>query len=178
MKKYRKYEEGFTLIEVMASIVILAIVSLVLMSYFSDSLSYAKTNANKTVMVNLARNALVYTEKQDFDTWKTYFQSNATVDSRKCESISNCSLYATLVEQPQVLAAVLNPIVNGVQYRVAIQYQKNLLPTATSSSTTGTAKAQESTYLLPIQISVHGPEEKAGQVGTIVEGYITDEKIR
>lgn len=176
MRKYSKQEEGFTLIEVMAAIVILAVVSLVLMSYFSDSLSYAKSNANKTVMVNLARNALVYAEKQDFDTWKTYFQSNPSIDSQKCESITNCSMYASLVEQPQVLAAVLNPIVNGVQYRVAIQYQKDLLQASTG--TAGTIKGQESAYLLPIQITVHGIEEKSGQVGTIVEGYITDEKIR
>lgn len=176
MRKYNKHEEGFTLIEVMAAIVILAIVSLVLMSYFSDSLSYAKSNANKTVMVNLARNALVYAEKQDFDTWKTYFQSNASIDSQKCESITNCSIYASLVEQPAVLAAVLNPVVNGVQYRVAIKYQKDLLQSSTG--TTATIKGQESPYLLPIQISIHGIEEKSGQVGTIVEGYITDEKIR
>lgn len=177
MRKRSKQEEGFTLIEVMASIIILSIVSLVLLSYFSDSLSYAKTNENKTVMVNLARNALVYTEKQNFDTWKTYFQSNSSVDSKKCESVTTCSLYASLVDQPQVLAAVLNPVVNGVQYRVAIQYQKNLLQNSATGAT-GVVKAQESTYLLPIQISVHGPEEKVGQAGTIVEGYITDEKIR
>ncbi|MFD1903648.1 prepilin-type N-terminal cleavage/methylation domain-containing protein [Paenibacillus rhizoplanae] len=54
----RGKEAGFTLIEVLAAIVILSIVSLVLTSYFTHALSYSKSNQNKTIMVNLARNAL------------------------------------------------------------------------------------------------------------------------
>lgn len=66
MKPGLKQEKGFTLIEVLAAIVILSIVSLVLTSYFTNAMSYSKSNQNKTIMVNLARNALFYVEKQDF----------------------------------------------------------------------------------------------------------------
>lgn len=54
----RGKEAGFTLIEVLAAIVILSIVSLVLTSYFTNAMTYSKSNQNKTIMVNLARNAL------------------------------------------------------------------------------------------------------------------------
>lgn len=67
MKSGLKQEKGFTLIEVLAAIVILSIVSLVLTSYFTNAMSYSKSNQNKTIMVNLARNALFYVEKQDFE---------------------------------------------------------------------------------------------------------------
>lgn len=72
MKPGLKQEKGFTLIEVLAAIVILSIVSLVLTSYFTNAMSYSKSNQNKTIMVNLARNALFYVEKQDFEAMKEF----------------------------------------------------------------------------------------------------------
>lgn len=72
MKPGLKQEKGFTLIEVLAAIVILSIVSLVLTSYFTNAMSYSKSNQNKTIMVNLARNALFYVEKQDFKAMKEF----------------------------------------------------------------------------------------------------------
>lgn len=72
MKPGLKQEKGFTLIEVLAAIVILSIVSLVLTSYFTNAMSYSKSNQNKTIMVNLARNALFYVEKQDFEAMQEF----------------------------------------------------------------------------------------------------------
>lgn len=74
MKPGLKQEKGFTLIEVLAAIVILSIVSLVLTSYFTNAMSYSKSNQNKTIMVNLARNALFYVEKQDFKAMKVFLR--------------------------------------------------------------------------------------------------------
>lgn len=74
MKPGLKQEKGFTLIEVLAAIVILSIVSLVLTSYFTNAMSYSKSNQNKTIMVNLARNALFYVEKQDFKAMKEFLR--------------------------------------------------------------------------------------------------------
>lgn len=74
MKPGLKQEKGFTLIEVLAAIVILSIVSLVLTSYFTNAMSYSKSNQNKTIMVNLARNALFYVEKQDFEAMKEFLR--------------------------------------------------------------------------------------------------------
>lgn len=179
MLQLRK-EDGFSLIEVMAAIVILSVIIMMGLTYFSSSLSYTKTNENKTVMVNLARNALVYAEKQDFAAWKKYFitDSKGAITGTACTSSSACSQYSFLVtnSSPEVLARVLNPNVNGVQYTVTIRYQPTST-TTTSTSTTATDIRNNTSYLLPIQVSVQ-PTGRTNVTGTNVEGYITNETIR
>lgn len=165
-------EAGFTLIEVMAAIVILSVIVMMGFTYFSSSLSYNKINENKTIMINLARNALVYAEKQEFAAWKTYFITNnhTTVTGLSCTSGSACSEYSFLVanSSPAVLANVLNPNINGVQYTVTIEYE----PSSASNIKSDT------NFLLPIRVSVQGPKESNARNGTSVEGYITNETIR
>ncbi|WP_458120012.1 type IV pilus modification PilV family protein [Paenibacillus sp. Z6-24] len=170
MRKAFKEEQGFTLIEVMAAIVILSIVSLGLMAYFSNSLSFSKSNENKTVMVNLARSALVYAEKQDFDKWKTYLEDNKAIQAEGCKTADSCSKYALLTDDTAALSFILNPVINGITYKVSINSQLQ-------SQNTGSSK-KASPYLMPIQVKVKGPDIESRQGDTVVEGYITDEKIR
>ncbi len=173
-------EDGFSLIEVMAAIVILSVIIMMGLTYFSNSLSYAKTSENKTVMINLARNALVYAEKQDFAAWKKYFITDhkGTVTGAACTSSSSCSSYPFLVPDSNVgvLARVLNPNVNGVPYTVTIRYQP-AATTPTNTSTVATTIRNNTDYLLPIEVSVQ-PTGRNDVTGTSVEGYITNETIR
>lgn len=175
-----RHEDGFSLIEVMAAIVILSVIIMMGMTYFSNSLSYNKTNENKTVMVNLARNALVYAEKQDFASWKKYLitDNKGTIAGTSCTSSSACSAYSFLVSNSSldVLARVLNPNVNGVQYTVTIRYQPTST-TVTNTSTAATDIRNNTSYLLPIQVSVQATG-RSNITGTSVEGYITNETIR
>ncbi|MEK3790891.1 prepilin-type N-terminal cleavage/methylation domain-containing protein [Paenibacillus sp. FSL R7-0204] len=180
----RGKEAGFTLIEVLAAIVILSIVSLVLTSYFTHALSYSKSNQNKTIMVNLARNALFYMEKQDFEAMSNYFNINDTnpnaahpsIEAKQCTSTS-CMYSNDDFINSSVLPEVLNPVINNILYQVNITYQADL---HRDMLTGGDNRKQEmAPYLIPVQIEVTGPGgPNANTASTVVEGYITDEKIR
>jgi prepilin-type N-terminal cleavage/methylation domain-containing protein len=194
-------EKGFTLLEVLAAIIILSIVSLVLTSYFTRALSYSKSNQNKTIMVNLARNALFYMAKQDFETMSVYFQGtkagtqpavvgHASIDASGCvpltETSVSCGNYENMITDANTLAHVLNPVINNVKYQVSITYQANLHQEMMNGKTSGNAneavdvrKQEMAPYLIPVEVTVTGPGGPNGNTSsTVVEGYITDEKIR
>lgn len=183
MKADFRKENGFTLLEVLAAIVILSIVSLVLTSYFTNALSYSKSNQNKTVMVNLARNALFYMEKQDFETMKNLLASDIQqpgLVGNLCTSTSECQ-YKDKFLNPKILPDVLNPLINNVQYELEISYQAELHQEMLEgdNSDEGNRKIQMAQFLLPVKVVVKGPGGPKGQAyETVVEGYITDEKIR
>ncbi|MDQ0192160.1 type IV pilus modification PilV family protein [Paenibacillus wynnii] len=195
-------EQGFTLIEVLAAIVILSIVSLVLTSYFTQALSYSKSNQNKTIMVNLARNALFYMEKQDFEMMSLYFQGQAAegtqpeiaghsiIQASGCvpltETTVSCEIYKDMVTDEYTLANVLNPVINNVKYQVKITYQAELHREMVKGKISGNTddtiderKKEMAPFLIPVEVKVTGPGGPNGHVSsTVVEGYITDEKIR
>lgn len=176
MKSGLKQEKGFTLIEVLAAIVILSIVSLVLTSYFTNAMSYSKSNQNKTIMVNLARNALFYVEKQDFEEMKDYFitKGNDAIEAEEC-TLVNCS-YSNLFSNMTALANVLNPTVNDIRYKINIIYQPELVD---NPSTTPIDKSAVKDYLIPVKVEVRRVENNEQPAyNVMLEGYITDEKIR
>ncbi|WP_248549024.1 type IV pilus modification PilV family protein [Paenibacillus odorifer] len=183
MKPSLKQEKGFTLIEVLAAIVILSIVSLVLTSYFTNAMSYSKSNQNKTIMVNLARNALFYVEKQDFEAMKEFFikQNHDSIEAAKCQKDTDDSLkcedYKGLVQDTEILNQVLNPAINGVNYQIDIKYQRDLHNQSLESS--DLEKQNMAVYLLPVLVKVSRVDSSGGpESEPVVEGYITDEKIR
>lgn len=190
----RGKEAGFTLIEVLAAIVILSIVSLVLTSYFTHALSYSKSNQNKTIMVNLARNALFYMEKQDFEAMSDYFNVADTrsgavhpeIEAAQCTT-AVCNMKSVFING-DVLPEVLNPVINNIAYEVNITYQadlhRDMLEGRSSSGdgdkdTPDPRKQDMAPYLIPVRVEVTGPGgPNASAASTVVEGYITDEKIR
>lgn len=187
----RSREAGFTLIEVLAAIVILSIVSLVLTSYFTNALSYSKSNQSKTVMVNLARNALFYMEKQDFEEMSNYFNvadknkgaEHPDIKAAQCTA-SVCNMKSEFING-DVLPEVLNPVINDIAYEVNITYQaelhQDMLEGRSGNGTNDPdpRKKDMAPYLIPVQVEVTGPGgPNANTASTVVEGYITDEKIR
>ncbi|WP_169833773.1 type IV pilus modification PilV family protein [Saccharibacillus sacchari] len=191
LERFKK-EEGFTLIEILAALLILSIVSLAMTAYFSNAMTFAKTNQNKTIMSNLARNALVYMQKQDFDRLNEYFKSDsATVVQAATptlakrvgitpETFTSCAVETTGVCEfknifengnLEPVKAVLEPQVNGIRYRVVIEYQQNL----------NRAKAAGGDLLLPISATVTTASDGAGGPGAdaiTVEGYVNAQSIR
>ncbi|MDO3412052.1 prepilin-type N-terminal cleavage/methylation domain-containing protein [Saccharibacillus sp. CPCC 101409] len=179
-----KREEGFTLIEVLAAMLILAIAALAFTAYFGNALTYSKTNQNKTIMSNLARNALVYMQKQDFDRMGAYFVStNAAQANGKAaitsDTFSTCAASDTGVcafknifktKDLGTLSAILSPSVNGVAYRITIAYQPGL-----------STKNDGSNLLLPISATVSpatAGSSGPGADSVTVEGYVNAESIR
>jgi prepilin-type N-terminal cleavage/methylation domain-containing protein len=184
MQPGRNQEQGFTLIEVLAAIVILSIVSLVLTSYFTQAMTYSKSNQNKTIMVNLARNALFYMEKQDFDKMEDFFTNHTAVTAAHCP-INGCSdaAYIDAFSDVQALANVLNPRVNNVDYVINIIEQPELLadpqPQPSGNPTNQINRAAIRQYLLPVKVEVRRSRNDGQPAYTVVvEGYINDEKIR
>ncbi|MEK3838611.1 MULTISPECIES: type IV pilus modification PilV family protein [unclassified Paenibacillus] len=180
----RGKEAGFTLIEVLAAIVILSIVSLVLTSYFTHAMTYSKSNQNKTIMVNLARNALFYMEKQDFGEINKYFidhLSDAVIKAEDCKS-SGCVL-TNVINFTGSPASVLNPVVNGIAYQIDVVYQPELWKKKEEPSPSSGAPSidlsNSQKYLLPVLVKVRRVDPGNQPVYDIkVEGYITDERIR
>lgn len=181
-------ESGFTLVEILACLVVLAIAGLALTSYFVNAMSYAKGNQNKTVMVNLARNTLFYLQKESvFDNLGAYFEvDKETLPSGEKRKVMNaegcpnnsCPNYRTLIRNgdtdTSTLATILHPNINGIQYRVEISYQPSLYKTLKDSTASSgvnsgsgtTSDAQTiSDYLIPIKVSVS--EEKVNADGAI-----------
>lgn len=191
----RSKEAGFTLIEVLAAIVILSIVSLVLTSYFTHALSYSKSNQSKTVMVNVARNALFYMEKQDFEEMKRFFNvkdkpedehegaDHPYIAATQCTA-EVCNMKSVFING-DVLPEVLNPVINNIAYEVNITYQADLHRdmmegrSGNGSNDPDTRKKDMAPYLIPVRVEVTGPGgPNANAASTVVEGYITNEKIR
>lgn len=192
LERFKK-EEGFTLIEILAALLILSIVALAFTAYFSNALTFAKSNQNQTIMSNLARNALVYMQKQNFEELQKYFDSdsatvvrtgNATTTKRvgiTPETFSGCTTATSAGTctfrnifpsgNLQPLMAVLNPQVNGINYRVVIEYQSDL----------NRAQNEGGGLLLPISATVTTVEAGAGGPGAdavTVEGYVNAQSIR
>lgn len=171
--RYRR-EEGFTLLEVLAAITILSIASLALTAFFVQAMSNAKENQNKTVAVNLARNALFYLEKQSYGTFKTFFTDHSELDLEGCERQADnvvCSgdqgkteLFRSLPNLWDVLA----PEVNGLAYQISVAYKPDLL-----------SEQDLSGYLIPIAVTAASADDPSDKRSSAeVEGYITHEKIR
>lgn len=167
----QKREEGFTLIEVVASLLILSIVSLAMTNFFVQSMSYAKGNQQKTVMVNLARNALFYIEKQNFSELESYFTANTANKTLSCDiSATACSIADLPSIDIATLKQVLNPTINGIEYSISITYQ---------SALRNELDAKIKTYLLPINVDVYVVKDGSiSDITTRLEGYITDDSIR
>lgn len=134
-------------------------------------------------MVNLARNALFYVEKQDFEKMKDYFitKGKDSIEAEEC-TIINCS-YSDLFSNVIALANVLNPTVNDIRYKINIIYQPELMDLPTSTPTnrdiTPIDKSAIKDYLIPVKVEV-GRVDSNGQPAykVMLEGYITDERIR
>ncbi|TYP70103.1 prepilin-type N-terminal cleavage/methylation domain-containing protein [Paenibacillus methanolicus] len=187
-------EDGFTLVEILASLVVLSIAGLAMTAYFMNAMSYAKGNQNKTVMVNLARNTLFYMQKEsNFGAIQSYFKANQgslpegvereTIDSDGCPATSaTCADYQGLVSDPTTLKTVLNPVINDVAYRVDISYQADLYGRIGTESATLNGADSIKGYLLPIKVVVseiaEDGEDLNSREWTEVEGYITNETIR
>lgn len=167
-----KRESGYSLIEILASLVILSIVTLALTAFFTNSLMYTKGNQSKTVMVNLARNALIYMEKQPFEPVQSYY---STYDEIACGAAGCSAEVGGLVKDATVLVDVLNPLVNGVQYKLSVEFQREIH----NEMLADPDKKSMAQLLIPVVVKVERADGKTGSRNvTEVEGYISSEKIR
>ncbi|MED0688065.1 type II secretion system protein [Anoxybacillus ayderensis] len=115
-KKMNIFERGFTLIEVLLSIVILSFVVSGMFMFFTNAMTYTTYNQSKTVAINIARGVIHYMERLDFQTIAKYATDHITQQAPfvrfDASSCSNSSLFPS----ENVCKAVFSPTINNVAY--------------------------------------------------------------
>ncbi len=158
--KIIKNKKGFTLIEVLLSITILSVVTIGMLSLFTQAYSYTKMNENRTVALNVARNALIYMERQDFDFIKNLISHTSITYKEICTSLDS--------NNRRACEAVLKPTINNIVYdniEISLyEYNKENVPEK--------EKIQLNGYLVGITVTVDVNPP------IVIEGVITDESIR
>lgn len=123
-------EKGLTLIEVLISITILGIIMTSFLSFFNQAYSYTKTNEDKTVGINVARNVLYYFEQQDFKKIKENYFSHETIMEKEM-NIDNCHDTSingeTVFDDPAVCESFFDTKVNEVDYTSNVTFTRDIL---------------------------------------------------
>lgn len=137
-------ENGFSLIEVLVSVVILSIVSIALISIFSQSLRSSHSSMDETTAANLTsyaasylqRETLVKTSPLSFNYLKTQVgKSTFDICPASDTNVAICN---------QVFA----PVVNGTQYRINLQVNSTTSNDPRLLNTTLTIKKDQSNDIL------------------------------
>ncbi len=97
MNNYLKNKKGFTLIEVLLALVILAILIVPVFNFFLQSMHYSKYNQQKNVATYAARNALTYLENVDFETYMAFFEQVKSLDGLEVDGDGNKVITSTLL---------------------------------------------------------------------------------
>lgn len=140
------------------------------MNFFYHSGKYKVMNENKTVAINVARNALMFMEKQDFIKVRGYFlQSNISAD-RHNESyrLAICDKKYSLLESDS-LGKCENIRINNVSYKVSIYPHPDK----------HFNQDQDPNYYMPIQVKVEWEgNENENEKATTLDGTIKSEDLR
>lgn len=123
-RKRLNKEDGFTLIEVLASLVILSIILITFFSFFNQALLFSSKNEDRLVAYNLARKTL-----------NIVTQSHTNVTEE--EITISCETYP--IHYSSQLIAVLEPAncyykVNEVKYFPEITIRKQTYPEITNTT--------------------------------------------
>jgi prepilin-type N-terminal cleavage/methylation domain-containing protein len=168
MTKFINNHKGLTLIETMLSITILGIVMLGVMTLFKQAYLYTVLNEDKTVGINVARNALMYMKKQSFIELKNYFTDTdkelkiliCKMPDENGNTIENYQLFA---KDASIPSTCQNVEINNTKYEITVKAQEN--------------KQNYQNYLIPIKVVVTW-ERNNIERSTQLKGGITSEDIR
>ncbi|WP_258549633.1 prepilin-type N-terminal cleavage/methylation domain-containing protein [Rossellomorea aquimaris] len=172
--KILKNNRGFTLIELLVSITILGIVLLSFMNFFLQSSTYTNGNQKKTVGVNVARNVLMFMEKQNFLEIRNYFyevnigSKDPTDEFYKLficgDEYQTFSNFSTESEMVDSCPDKKNININGLEYETEIYSGEVTNP-------------DELDYYIPITIEVRWNINDR-EYSTTVDGKVKSEDIR
>ncbi|MBN8191144.1 type II secretion system protein [Bacillus sp. NTK074B] len=172
--KIVKNNKGLTLIELLVSITILGIVLLSFMNFFLQSSTYTNSNQKKTVGVNVARNVLMFMEKQDFLEIRNFFNEvntgqHSSEDDFLALFICNDSYHtfsnsASESEITQSCPEKKNVTINGLKYEASIYSEEVSSP-------------EEIDSYIPIIIKVRWTIDDR-EYSTTLDGKVKSEDIR
>ncbi|MBB5324581.1 prepilin-type N-terminal cleavage/methylation domain-containing protein [Anoxybacillus tepidamans] len=168
MTKLIKNHKGLTLIETMLSITLLGIVMLGVMTLFKQAYLYTVLNEDKTVGINVARNALMYMKKQSFIDLKNYFtDTNKELKILICkktdENGNTIENYQFFNKDASIPSTCQNVEINNTKYKITVQAEEN--------------KQNYQNYFIPIKVVVTW-ESSNIERSTQLKGVITSEDIR
>ncbi|PLR84988.1 prepilin-type cleavage/methylation domain-containing protein [Bacillus canaveralius] len=153
--------KGFTLIEVLASLTILGIILIGSMQFFSQAYGYTTLNQKKTAAINVARNALMFIENENFIEIRKSFEDNRdeTFTILICDDT-----YEKFTEAQSPRPGCKPIMVNNIEYDVTVSHSDE-------------QKSDYERRFIPITVRV---EWAAGGNAkeTEIEGVIKSEDIR
>ncbi len=166
VKKILSNSRGLTLVELLASLTILGIIIIGSMQFFTQAYTYTNINQKKTAAVNVARNALMFIEKESFIATRDKFEKDPTEEI----SIFLCNNKYKMFwknEDEKRVRTDCEPIeINNIDYKVVIKAEE-----APNSSKINYL------YYIPLKATVswsfNGKDHS-----TEVEGDIKSEDIR
>ncbi|WP_040207769.1 type IV pilus modification PilV family protein [Neobacillus jeddahensis] len=158
-KKRLCNSRGLTLIEVLISLTILGIISIGIMNFFSQAYSFTNSNQKKTNAINVARNAMMYMEKQSFIQTMKDFEDHPT----KERALFICNERYTLFWKGDPIDTGCIPIsINKIDYTVSIRSNK---------------EEEYKAFILPLIVKVEWSINQK-KYSTELEGVIKSEDIR
>jgi prepilin-type N-terminal cleavage/methylation domain-containing protein len=159
LKKILKNNSGLTLLEVLVSLTILGILLIGAMKFFNQAYSFTSSNQNKTIAINVARNAIMFMERQSF----IEIRKNIVDNAEQPLSLKICNDSYQIIWPNDRIEPDCRPItINNINYDISI---KTNLDKATN------------TFILPINVKVDW-EMNNKQHTTHLEGVIKSEDIR
>lgn len=175
-KKVLSSSKGLTLIEVLLSLTILGIILMGSMKFFSQAYSYTNMNQKKTAAVNVARNALMYIEKESFIMVRNAFEKAFKEDRSEeislfiCKNPNEEKYEYEIFWKGESVRTNCKPItVNNIEYTVVIEADKEELIKPNYN--------EKSSYYYPLKTKVtwtiNGKENS-----TELKGGIQSEDIR
>ncbi|MED1204808.1 type II secretion system protein [Heyndrickxia acidicola] len=160
LKKHENSENGLTLIEVLISISILGILLIVFMRFFLQAGTFTNLNEKRTVGINVARNALMFMEKQNFLQVKNEFSSNQVLNLQICDN------HYTYFDQSTAIPSNCQLIkINNIPYNVTIQTTEDL------------SNNQRANYYIPLKVEA-GWKINDKDYTSSVDGTIKSEDLR
>jgi prepilin-type N-terminal cleavage/methylation domain-containing protein len=159
LKKILKNNHGLTLLEVLVSLTILGILLIGAMKFFSQAYSFTSSNQNKTIAINVARNAIMYMERQSFIEIRKSFEDNA----KEPLALMICNDSYQIIGPNDRVEPDCSPItINNIKYDVTIQTNSD---------------EETNSFFIPINVKVVW-EMNNKQQTTNLEGVIKSEDIR
>lgn len=132
-------ESGFSLIEVLVSVVILSIVSIALISIFSQSLRSSNTSMEETTAANLASYAASYLQRETL-------VSSSPLSFEKLRLKTNSTITdvcPTGSQNTEICNQVFHPVINGIQYQISLTVKNLENPDPQLLSTVFTVKKDQ-----------------------------------
>ncbi|MBU8879573.1 prepilin-type N-terminal cleavage/methylation domain-containing protein [Bacillus sp. FJAT-29790] len=155
--------KGFTLMEVLVSLTILGIILMGTMKFFSQAYTYTNINQKKTAAINVARNTLMYIEKDNFIAVRDRFEK----DPEEEISLFICDEKYKKFWKNEIEDVGCEPItINNVKYEVYIRAEEKPEPGKKNYS-----------FFVPLKATVtwtiNGKDNS-----TVLDGVIKSEDLR